>query len=1343
MKLRLLLTALLYPCLLSPVMAQPAAHPDPATLEFVENKGQWDAHARYAAALPSGRLFAETDGLTFALLDAPALAHHGHAPTASSEPAANNTSQETPLRGHAVTLRFVGAAAATVLTATEATAERRNYLLGNDPAQWAQDVRGFRELHYAGLWPGVNARVYESADQHLEYDFEVAAGANAAAIALRHEGATAVALDAAGSLHVKTSVGTFTERAPLAWQIDAAGQRQPVPCRYQLAPDGTVRFALGRYDAARPLTIDPVVVFSTYSGSTVDNWGFTATYDAQGSLYSGGIAFGLGYPTTSGAFQTTFGGIIDIAIIKYNTAITGPGARVWATYLGGASSDFPTSLVVNSRGELLVLGVTSSANYPTTGGAVQTFFRGGPLAEPYGSGGGISLPNGSDLVVSRLNAAGTGLVGSTFLGGTANDGLLPFDRFPTSPQLVHNYGDPFRGDILVDAADNVYVASNTTSTNFPVGVGFRSTYQGGATDGVVLKLTPGLTAVTWGGYLGGAGADAAYSLQLAPGSGDVYVTGGTTSASFPGTAGGYRATPPGDVDGFVARIAANGLSLTRATYVGTSGYDQAYFLQLGSDGGVYVMGQTLGAFPRTPGLFSAGNGTLFIQKLAADLGSSLLSTTFGSTDVRNANQVALNPTAFLVDRCDRVYVCGWGGSSNRGTGVSYLGGNGFTFGLPVSANAIQPATDGSDFYLAQLSAGLTQLEYGTYYGRTNGTGDHVDGGTARFDPRGIVYQAVCSCSGSGFPIPGGVNTFSTTNNSNNCNNAAFVFNFQPNIASAGTDQAVCATAGPVLLVGSPAGGVWTGPGVTGSLATGFFFTPSAALLGVQTLTYTVASTGLCSSVDTRRMSVGSPPAVTFGPVGTGVFCRSATAPALAVVPLVGSPAGGTFSGPGVANGAFDPGAVGNGLHTLTYTYTNGCTVALTQPVQVAVVSAGTPQQVCAPGPAVALAGSPAGGTWSGPGVSGSPASGFVFTPTVALAGANTLTYSVTTTNPATAAQCTAASTVVFTVVPTPVISLTPLPAQCVANFAAVPLGSLATPAGGTWSGQGIGFGNVIGYYFLPSTGVGTYPLTYTVRNASCTASSGISVVVSNQPVVSAPADTLLCPGSTQPFRLRASLPGGTWTGPGVSGSVAAGFVFTPTAALAGTTSLTYSVANGACTGTTTRRVTVVPVPAVAAVWSPVACAETRLAPLTLRFALTTAGGSVPTSRVWDFGDGTQSTEAAPTHTYAAAGTYQPRLRVRYNLDRCETQVNAPVVEVLARRIPNIITPNGDTQNQYFRLGPDCPPRLEIFSRWGNKVFEAAAYRDDWSAQGQPAGVYYYLITHPDGQHQKGWVEVVR
>ncbi|MBD2770103.1 gliding motility-associated C-terminal domain-containing protein [Hymenobacter sp. BT664] len=1333
-------------CLLTTsTLAQPAQHPGPAsgTLEFIENKGQWDAPARYAAPLPGGQLFAEADGLTFALLANGGPAQHRH----DGQPISPNVDNSI-VRGHAFSLRFAGASAA-ALTAETPTAEHRNYFLGADASRWARDVRSYRALHYAGLWPGVSARVYESADQHLEYDFVLAPGANPSAIGLRHEGADGVALDAAGNLLVTTSVGTVTERAPQAWQTAADGERVAVACRYVLAGP-LVRFALGPYDTKRPLTIDPVVVFATYTGSTANNWGFTATYDNAGNLYSGGIVFGLGYPTSPGAFQTTFAGMIDIAIIKFNTAANGPAARVWATYLGGSSTDYPHSLVVNNQGELLVLGSSGSNNYPTTSGALQSRYGGGRPADPLGYGASNYMPNGSDLVVTRLAANGAALVGSTYLGGSNNDGILPLVPSLSSnapvPQLARNYGDPFRGDIIVDAADNVYIASHTSSSDFPMAGGFNSTYRGGSSDAVVCKLTPTLTAMTWGSYLGGSGADAAYSIQLEPTSGDVYVAGGTLSDNFPVTTGAYQTTRPGRVDGFAARIAATGTVLRRATYVGTASYDQAYFVQLGTDGGVYLLGQSTGPFPVTPGLYATPNGTQFIQKLDPNLSTRLLSTTFGSNNSFEVGTTNLSPTAFLVDRCDRIYVSGWGGELNREN--SYQLGNGTTFGLPTTPDALQTTTDGSDFYLAQFAADLTGLAYGTYYGNTNrdAAAEHVDGGTSRFDSRGIVYQAVCSCfSRTGFPIPPGANTYSTTNNSGSispgCNNAAFVLDFQPSSAAAGADQTVCTTTAAFPLVGTPAGGLWTGPGVTGNQAQGYVFTPSPALLGVNTLTYTVVRTGGCTTTDTRLITVVSPPEVTFAPVGPGVFCRPLTGPALPAIPLVASPVGGTFSGPGVTNARFDPMLAGPGLHTITYTYTVGCTVTKTQLVRVTFVGAGPDQVACSSAAPISLRGSPTGGTWSGPGVSGSPAEGYVFTPATGLVGANTLTYSLTTSNPLSTASCTAASTLVLTVVLRPTISLTPLPPLCAAIT--TPQALTATPAGGTWAGPGVSGSVGLGYFFTPSIGVGTYQLQYSAGTALCPVTAVLPVTVFAAVSVTVGVDTALCPGSTQPFRLRASPGGGTWAGPGVTGSAATGYVFTPPLGFVGSSNLVYTVANGACTGTGTRRVFVAPVPALQPAWMPAACPETRLAPLTLRFTLNSTGNSQEIRVLWDFGDGTQSAELNPTHIYATLGVYQPRVRVRYNLDRCETSAMLPVVEVQERKLPNIITPNGDNLNQTFKLGPDCPPRMQVFTRWGQSVFESAAYHDEWSAEGQPDGVYYYLLTYPDGHRIKGWVEVVR
>ena len=1173
--------------------------PAGATLEFVANRGQWADAVRYAADVPSGRLFIEADGLTLALLADGGPAQHHH-----RGPAADPAAEGQPLRGHALALRFAGAAPATIAPETR-TAEHRSYFRGKDPARWAADVPAYRALRYDGLWPGVSARLYESAGQQLEYDFVLAPGADAARIGLRYEGANGLRLDEAGNLVVQTSVGSVVERAPVAWQTDAAGRRQPVPCRYELT-ESTVRFVLGRYDHGRPLTIDPVVVFASYTGSLANNWGFTATYDAAGNLYSGGIAFDVGYPTTPGAFQTTFADIVDIAIFKFDTHISGPAARLWATYLGGTGADFPASLVVNSLGDLLVLGASGSADFPVTALAAQRTFGGGTPADPFGFslGAPYDAPRGSDLVISRLNATGTALVGSTFLGGAGNEGLLPLTPGLSAnspvPQLAHNYGDPFRGDITVDAADNVYIASHTTSTNFPAAAGLGGAYRGGTSDAVVGKLSADLRAVRWVSFLGGSGADAAYSLQVEPVSGDVYVAGGTLSANFPTTAGAYRTTRPGDVDGFVARIAASGTSLLRATYVGTAAYDQAYFLQLGTDGGVYLLGQTRGAFPVTAGLYNTPGGTQFIQKLDANLAQSQLATVFGSTAPGSAGQVNLDPTAFLVDRCDRVYVCGWGGQENGRTlptvpaYYAYLDGNGTTTGLPVTTNAAQTTTDGSDFYLAQFAAGLTRLDYATFYGDTTpgATGEHVDGGTSRFDPRGLVYEAVCSCfTTTGFPIPPGANTYSTINGSGapgfsaQCNNAAFVLDFRPSIADAGADQSVCANAGPQALAGNPSGGIWTGPGVTGSQAAGYVFTPSAALVGVQTLTYTVPSTGLCTTTGTRRITVLAPPAVVFTPLLQSTYCVGAANP--------------------------------------------------------------TP---------VRLTATPAGGTFSGPGVSGSAAAG---------------------------------------------------------------------------------------YFFTPNLPAGTYQLSYAVTVGVCTVQTSQAVTIAPLPTPVPVADSTICPGSA-PVALRGSPAGGVFSGPGVSGSAATGFTFVAPAGQAGPFTLNYSVTSAAgCTATATRRIAVAAVPGLLAFWEPTLCPEARLAPLTVRFTSVSTLNLRPYAVVWEFGDGSQSTEESPAHTYAAPGRYQPRVRLRYNAGRCETTATAPVVEVLKPDFPNIITPNGDRLNQFFQLGPGCPPHLQVYSRWGQLVFDSPAYHDDWSAPGQPDGVYYYLLTYPDGHRVKGWVEVRR
>jgi gliding motility-associated-like protein len=352
---------------------------------------------------------------------------------------------------------------------------------------------------------------------------------------------------------------------------------------------------------------------------------------------------------------------------------------------------------------------------------------------------------------------------------------------------------------------------------------------------------------------------------------------------------------------------------------------------------------------------------------------------------------------------------------------------------------------------------------------------------------------------------------------------------------------------------------------------------------------------------------------------------------------------------------------------------------------------------------------------------------------------NTLTYSVTTPDPTSTAQCTTSTTVPFTVVPDPGVSVTPIGPLCVSSLVRQTLAG--TPAGGVWSGPGVSLSGQT-YSFLPTGGAATYQLRYTITDGPCAYSANLSVVVSNTATATAPADTVLCPGTTQAFRLRGAPAGGTWTGPGVTGNATTGYQFAP-AGLTGSASLTYSVVNGGCSATATRRVSIAPVPDGVPAWTPVACPEIRLVPLAVRFQVPLNSAAPYTSLEWDFGDGTTSTETSPLHTYATVGTFQPRLRQRYSQGRCEVLTALPPVVTKERKVPNIITPNGDGQNETFQLGPDCVPRFQVFSRWGQQVFESAAYHDEWSAAGLPDGVYYYLLTYADGHRVKGWVEVVR
>ena len=278
--------------------------------------------------------------------------------------------------------------------------------------------------------------------------------------------------------------------------------------------------------------------------------------------------------------------------------------------------------------------------------------------------------------------------------------------------------------------------------------------------------------MVWSTFFGGIGTDASLTIKFDK-TGDILVGGGTTSPDFPITAGAHQPTIGGDADGWIAKISHNGDVILASTFTGTSAYDQVYFLDLNGDDEVYVYGQTSGNFPVTAGVYYNANSGQFIQKFNATLSALIFSTVIGS----GRGIPDISPTAFLVNECNNLYLAGWGGVVN----IQSLHWQNNTLGMPVSSDAFQKTTSGSDFYFMVLTDDASQFLYGTYLGGTQSR-THVDGGTSRFDKGGIVYHAVCSgCasynatrrSTSDFPTTD--DAWSNTNNSRNCNNAAFKF----------------------------------------------------------------------------------------------------------------------------------------------------------------------------------------------------------------------------------------------------------------------------------------------------------------------------------------------------------------------------------------------------------------------------------------------------------------------------------------------------------------------------------------------------------------------------------------
>lgn len=717
------------------------------------NQGQWDQRINYKIDLAGGEMLVENLGFTYLFHNAYQHFHQSHQQDKST------SHEKEDLRFHAIKERFIGANPAAKKQGQQPSTFYRNYFLDADPSKWHSNVHAVSVVDYKQFYPGIDL-LLESGTSEFKYSFIVAPEADPSLIQSSIEGASQILLDARGNLIVKHEFGEIRAAHPVAWTIDAEGHKHAVKVNFKLKKNVLTYDFPEAYDVTHTLVIDPSLTFSSYTGSTADNWGNTATPDLETNLYAGGIVFAGGYPVTAGAYSSSYtGGTtsgnssiplagFDMGISKFSKD---GSSFLFSTYLGASiGNESPLSLVSDQAGNLYILGTTSSPNFPMVGNPFQANFAGGSKIE---TASGLDY-NGTDIVIIKMAADGTALLNTTFLGGSGNDGLNAGD-LSNSTDLVHNYGDNFRGEIILDQNENVIIASTSGSSNFPVKASNQN--FGGTQDAVFAKLSPDLSTLVWSTYYGGSGMDAGYSVQ-SNGAGFVYATGGTNSSNL--TMNGAMTGYGGSTDGYLIKINENTGAIANSTYVGTSSYDQSYFVQLDGSDDVYVYGQSNGSMTISPGLYGTATAGQFIRKYNPNLTSVLWTTKVGGA---SSGQTAISPTAFLVSDCREIYYAGWGGQI-LGTNIS---------NFPTTGDAVQATSDGDAFYIAVLEKDALALKYATFFGGT--AQDHVDGGTCRFDKTGRIYHAVCSSCGvnNGFISTPGV--VGASSGSSRCNLAAFKF----------------------------------------------------------------------------------------------------------------------------------------------------------------------------------------------------------------------------------------------------------------------------------------------------------------------------------------------------------------------------------------------------------------------------------------------------------------------------------------------------------------------------------------------------------------------------------------
>jgi len=682
----------------------------PSDKGFVENRGQYHDDVRYKLSQNGIDVWLTDRSVMYSTLDAGGTEAQ---PLGGVVPNPDGDGTDVPLvSGHALEVEFVteSASAAFERAGTQATLDAANPLPGL--YNWLIDdsavagARAYGNVTYREVWPGIDVSLTSvvrpilstnmaSADKSagdVEKDHSVlktlwtlAPGADVDAIRLRYSGADAIRVDASGALVVETPVGNLVESAPFAYQI-VGGERRVIASAYTVdALLGEVGFTLGAYDAGLPLYIDPVVLWSRIISGSSSDYATSVHEDASGNLYYTGMTLSTNFPTTSGVIQPTPNVLYDCYATKTDST---NDMLIWSTYLGGSSSDYDCSSVLEPTVNQLVLSMTSFGTTPGT----PTF---------------IGTTGGVDWSVVRLNGTATAILDSADVGGSSTDYAFGIVRlgngnFAVVGMTFSSFGWPALGGavpafigssdanviilnnalnsavgysytggtstdgaigVAVDSADNIYVHYVTTSTDVPMIAG-----SGGGNDMAISKFNSTATTRNFNGRIGGSSVDGVISIcqtctpfymtNTTPitvdASNQAVMVGVSLSTNFPTTPGAFRATNPGNYSWTVTKVNASGTGLVGSTYIGGSSTDVARGVEIGPNDNIYVVGTAASAnFPTTPGEVQTTNGgnydyvrTIFNP----DLTDILCGTYWGgnSTDVASDLEIPANYQAIIT-----------------------------------------------------------------------------------------------------------------------------------------------------------------------------------------------------------------------------------------------------------------------------------------------------------------------------------------------------------------------------------------------------------------------------------------------------------------------------------------------------------------------------------------------------------------------------------------------------------------------------------------------------------------------------------------------------------------------